>query len=42
MLHSKPVHVTIFVPLNYYEKTRKELDTNFVHGAEDELRQLVR
>ncbi|PAV16812.1 UDP-Glycosyltransferase glycogen phosphorylase [Pyrrhoderma noxium] len=42
MLHSKPVHVTIFVPLNYYEKTRKELDTSFVHGAEDELRQLAR
>lgn len=42
LLHSKPLNATIFVPMNFHEKTTQETNTQFIFGEEDELRGLVR
>ncbi|KAH8110155.1 UDP-Glycosyltransferase/glycogen phosphorylase [Phellopilus nigrolimitatus] len=38
----RPVNATLFVPLSLFERTIKELDTQFLLGSENSLRELIR
>lgn len=38
----KPIYATVFVGLPFFERTKKEIDSHFISGEEDHLRNLIR